>query len=271
MFAPVVLRSVLPLDQVGVVLVPLDPAADERALRDDLAAVRADVVQGRPHQRAAEAGLTGVGVDLGVSERRGVAAALVGGDAEQAVAVPDLVPIGFRGIAHCGLHGDLQPVSGLRDSAGRSTSRSANVGQPATALRTSGRSSGSGSGRRTTSSPSSSISKTSGGERLAASGARAPVPIALDPAHRAPVIVAGSRLRPLMNDALSRSGSPETSRSGSLSNSVRKATPISRRARWAPRQKCGPWPPKPTCGFGSRARSKTCGSGNTSGSRLAAP
>ena len=45
---------------------------------------------------------------------------------------------------------------------------------------------------------------------------------------------------------------------------------ISRRPRWAPRQKCGPTP-KARWGFGSRCRSRVCGDVKTSASRLAAP
>src|SRR3954454_330045 len=105
---------------------------------------------------------------------------------------------------------------------------------------------------------------------LARARAHAEVPVHLDPAHRDPASLAGSRLMPLTNDERSRSGSPATSRSGNSSKSFWNVTAISRLARWAPRQKCGPWPPKPTCGFGSRARSNTWGSGKTAGSRLAA-
>ena len=40
--------------------------------------------------------------------------------------------------------------------------------------------------------------------------------------------------------------------SGMRRNSSRNITVISRRARWAPRQKCGPGPPKPRWSFGVR-------------------
>ena len=57
-------------------------------------------------------------------------------------------------------------------------------------------------------------------------------------------------------------------RSGRRSSSWSSITEISRRARLAPRQKCGP-KPKATCSFGVRAMSKRNGSSNTSSSRLA--
>ena len=44
---------------------------------------------------------------------------------------------------------------------------------------------------------------------------------------------------------------------------------ISSRARFDPRQKCGPRPPKPRCGLGSRPTSKSNGRSNTSSSRFA--
>src|SRR3954470_15914203 len=109
-----------------------------------------------------------------------------------------------------------------------------------------------------------------GREGFAGARADAALPVDFDPAHRAPVSRAGSRLMPLTKEDRNRSGSPVTSRSGSRSNRAWNVTAISRRARWAPRQKRGPCPPKPTCGLGSRARSKTCGSAKTAGSRLAA-
>jgi hypothetical protein len=50
----------------------------------------------------------------------------------------------------------------------------------------------------------------------------------------------GMRLTPLMNDDSSRSGSPVISRSGKCWKISSNITVISRRARLAPRQKCGP-------------------------------
>ncbi len=46
-------------------------------------------------------------------------------------------------------------------------------------------------------------------------------------------------------------------------------TRISSRARFAPRQKCGPPAPKAMCGFGERVMSKVWGSSKTVSSRLA--
>src|SRR5437763_1597199 len=48
-----------------------------------------------------------------------------------------------------------------------------------------------------------------------------------------------------------------------------KSTRISIRARLAPRQKCGPPPPKAMCSFGERRMSKANGSTKCSSSRLA--
>jgi hypothetical protein len=57
--------------QVGVVGVPLDPAADERTERDDLQSLVADVVERGPHQPAAQAsGFTSVWVKRISSPRR---------------------------------------------------------------------------------------------------------------------------------------------------------------------------------------------------------
>ena len=67
----------------------------------------------------------------------------------------------------------------------------------------------------------------------------------------------------------SRAGSPTARMSGIRLNSSWNITVISRRARWAPRQKCGPGPPKPRWSFGVRPRSKRNGSSNTAASRLA--
>ena len=97
-------------DEVGVLGVTVDPAADERAQRDDLPAPAPDVVEGGPHQGAAEAGLPGVGVDLGVGEDDRVATPLVRGDAEHALAVADLEAVGFRDVPDGGLHAARQPA-----------------------------------------------------------------------------------------------------------------------------------------------------------------
>ncbi len=78
----------------------------------------------------------------------------------------------------------------------------------------------------------------------------------------------GMCLMPLMKDDARRSGSPVIRRSGRRVNSSRNMIVISRRARLAPRQKCGPGPPKPTCSLGERRRSKRKGSSKTSSSRL---
>ena len=53
----------------------------------------------------------------------------------------------------------------------------------------------------------------------------------------------GMRLMPWMKLDWSIAGSPVISRSGSRRNSSSNITEISRRARLAPRQKCGPPPP----------------------------
>ena len=99
-------------DEVGVLGVPVDPAAHERAPRHDRAPAGADVVQRGADQGAAEAGLPGVGIDLGVGEDDGVAAALVGGEAEHALAVADLEAVGFRDVPDGGLHAGGTPRPG---------------------------------------------------------------------------------------------------------------------------------------------------------------
>src|SRR5215469_3664160 len=68
---------------------------------------------------------------------------------------------------------------------------------------------------------------------------------------------------PLMKLDSSRSGSPAARMVGTRVISSRSITLISRRARWAPRQKWGPAAPKPTCGLGERVMSKRAGSVNT--------
>ena len=77
------------------------------------------------------------------------------------------------------------------------------------------------------------------------------------------------RLMPWMNDENRKSGSEVVRMSGSQVNSSSNITPISRRARLAPRQKCGPPAPKPTCSFGVRRTSKVNGSSKMRSSRLA--
>ena len=62
---------------------------------------------------------------------------------------------------------------------------------------------------------------------------------------RVGVHAAGRCLIPLMNPDRSRSGSAVAWMSGSRRSSSANITVISRRARWAPRQKWGPGPPKP--------------------------
>src|SRR6185295_7774958 len=56
----------------------------------------------------------------------------------------------------------------------------------------------------------------------------------------------GMRLMPWMNADSSMAGGPLIAMSGSCWKSSSNITAISRRARLAPRQKCGPPPPKPT-------------------------
>src|SRR4051812_39696747 len=98
-------RSVVGGDEVPVLGVPLDPAAHERAHRDDGAALAADVVQRGADQGAAQAGVPRVVVDLGVGEDDLVTAALVGGQAQPSVAVADLVAVVLGDVGHGGFHG----------------------------------------------------------------------------------------------------------------------------------------------------------------------
>ena len=74
---------------------------------------------------------------------------------------------------------------------------------------------------------------------------------------------------PLMKLESSRSGGAAAWMSGTLTSSSRRIAAISLRARWAPRQKCGPAAPKPTCGLGERLMSKRAGSSKTASSLLA--
>ena len=76
------------------------------------AAARPDVVQRPADQRAAQPGVAPVRVGLGVREQEGVPAPLVGGEAEQPLAVPDLVLAGLRVVAHGELHGTSMPRRG---------------------------------------------------------------------------------------------------------------------------------------------------------------
>ena len=64
-------------------------------------------------------------------------------------------------------------------------------------------------------------------------------------------------LIPLMNGERRRSGSPTATISGRRSKSSRNITPISWRARWAPRQKWGPAAPNPMCGLGCGGRRRS--------------
>src|SRR5439155_1304701 len=66
-----------------------------------------------------------------------------------------------------------------------------------------------------------------------------------------------------------RTGSPAGSTSPSRSSTAENMARICTRARWAPRQKWGPCP-NVRCSLGERAGSNRSGSGNISGSRLAA-
>ena len=74
---------------------------------------------------------------------------------------------------------------------------------------------------------------------------------------------------PLMKLERSISGSLVASMSGNRLNSSRNITVISRRARWAPRQKWGPGPPKPTWGFGIAPYVEAIRGTNAASSRLA--
>src|SRR5205085_8677836 len=76
-------------------------------------------------------------------------------------------------------------------------------------------------------------------------------------------------LMPLMKLDRSRRGGEISSTRSTRSVSARNSCSISSLARWRPRQKCGPPPPKPRCGLGSRVMSNVSGSSNTDSSRLA--
>jgi hypothetical protein len=65
-----------------------------------------------------------------------------------------------------------------------------------------------------------------------------------------------------------RAGSSVATMSGTWRCNSSNMTLISRRARLAPKQKWAPPPPKPTCGFRLRARSKVHGLANFDSSRL---
>lgn len=86
---------------------------------------------------------------------------------------------------------------------------------------------------------------------------------------QADVVLTWSCLMPLSQADRSRRGSLTSRRSGSTSAIALKIRLISITARDLPRQKCGPPPPKPRCGFGSREMSNCSGFSNTSGSLLA--
>src|SRR4051794_40764140 len=99
-------------DQVAVLGVPLDPAADERALRDDGVPPAAHVVERGADQAAAQTRVLRGVVDLGVGEHHPVAPALVGGQAQQPVAVPDLVAAVRGGVGDGRLHAGSNPLPG---------------------------------------------------------------------------------------------------------------------------------------------------------------
>src|SRR5439155_10036961 len=87
--------------------------------------------------------------------------------------------------------------------------------------------------------------------------------------QRAGVNSTRMRLMPWMNADWSMSGAPFTWMSGRRCSSSSNITLISRRARFAPRQKWGPPAPKPTWSFGVRVTSKREGSGQNASSRFA--
>jgi hypothetical protein len=76
---------------------------------------------------------------------------------------------------------------------------------------------------------------------------------------------------PLMKLDSSRSGSPAALMSGDPDQQPRSMALISRRARYAPRQKSGPADPKPTCGLGDRVMPKSLPLWNTDSWLLADP
>ena len=88
------------------------------------------------------------------------------------------------------------------------------------------------------------------------------------PQARAGVKVAGSRLIPFMKLPPRYSGSPARM-SGTRWRISSKIARSSARASEKPRQKCGPPPPKPTCGLGWRRMSNPEGSSKTRSSRFA--
>src|SRR5262249_11809303 len=90
-----------------------------------------------------------------------------------------------------------------------------------------------------------------------------------DGRHSVGVNATGIRLMPWMNAEWSLSGGAGTRVSGRRWSSSSNITRISRRARFAPRQKWGPPPPKPTWSFGVRVTSNRYGSGNAASSRFA--
>ena len=73
---------------------------------------------------------------------------------------------------------------------------------------------------------------------------------------------------PALRFERTRTGSPVSSMSENVDSTSSKNTRPSRRARWAPRQKCSPMPNE-RCGFGERWMSKRFGSSNTVSSRFA--
>src|SRR5580692_3144855 len=81
--------------------------------------------------------------------------------------------------------------------------------------------------------------------------------------------VTGMCFTPLMKLDRSRCTSPSRRMSGMRSRSRSNITMISMRARFAPRQKCGPPPPKAMWLFGERVMSNVSGFSNAASSRLA--
>ena len=81
----------------------------------------------------------------------------------------------------------------------------------------------------------------------------------------------GMRLRPFVKFERRRAGEARSARSTRCAAAAARTAPrISSRARCAPRQKCGPPRPNAACTSRLRVRSRRCGSGKASGSRLAA-
>src|SRR2546423_14575168 len=78
----------------------------------------------------------------------------------------------------------------------------------------------------------------------------------------------GRALMPFWKLERRRTGSPAGSTWPRRSRTAENIARIWTRARWAPRQKWGPWP-KDRCSLGARAGAEVSGAGNTEGARLA--